>query len=125
MKDGTVQATGRNDHGQLGDGSNSDRTNSVPVLDSGGSPFSDVTAISAGAFHSLFLKSDGTIWATGENSDGRLMAPQFPDQSGTSDGWYWCSFVRYHCHLRRRDAQRTPPNPMVRYGQWATTVMDV
>ena len=72
MKDGTVQATGRNDHGQLGDGSNSDRTNSVPVLDSGGSPFSDVTAISAGAFHSLFLKSDGTIWATGENSDGRL-----------------------------------------------------
>ena len=72
MKDGTVQATGRNDHGQLGDGTNSDRTSSVPVLDSGGSPFSDVTAISAGAFHSLFLKSDGTVWATGENSDGRL-----------------------------------------------------
>ena len=72
MKDGTVQATGRNDHGQLGDGTNFDRTSSVPVLDSGGSPFSDVTAISAGAFHSLFLKSDGSVWATGENSDGRL-----------------------------------------------------
>ena len=32
MKDGTVQATGRNDHGQLGDGTNTDRTSSVPVL---------------------------------------------------------------------------------------------
>ena len=32
----------------------------------------DVAAISAGGNHSLFLKKDGTVWASGENEDGRL-----------------------------------------------------
>src|SRR5207248_660694 len=31
-----------------------------------------VTATSAGASHSLFLKNDGTVWATGRNSEGQL-----------------------------------------------------
>ena len=33
---------------------------------------SGVTAIAAGAYHSLFLKSDGSLWAMGCNIDGQL-----------------------------------------------------
>ena len=32
----------------------------------------NATAISAGVEHSMVLKTDGSVWATGENSDGRL-----------------------------------------------------
>ncbi|MDB6022880.1 MAG: repeat domain protein, partial [Pedosphaera sp.] len=33
---------------------------------------SGVTAISAGYFHSLFLKNDGSLWGMGYNGDGEL-----------------------------------------------------
>jgi hypothetical protein len=33
---------------------------------------SNVTAIAAGYSHSLFLKSDGSLWAMGYNNDGQL-----------------------------------------------------
>lgn len=33
---------------------------------------SNVTAVAAGAFHTLFLKSDGSLWAMGHNADGEL-----------------------------------------------------
>jgi alpha-tubulin suppressor-like RCC1 family protein len=32
----------------------------------------NVKAISAGNWHSLFLKNDGTVWACGDNSYGQL-----------------------------------------------------
>ena len=32
----------------------------------------DVIAISAGDVHSMILKKDGSVWATGDNSDGQL-----------------------------------------------------
>ncbi len=31
-----------------------------------------VTKIAAGGYHSLFLKSDGSLWAVGNNDDGEL-----------------------------------------------------
>ncbi len=31
-----------------------------------------ITAVAAGAFHSLFLKNDGTVWACGNNGGGQL-----------------------------------------------------
>ncbi len=33
------------------------------------------TAISAGVWHSLFLRSDGTVWAAGTNNYGQLGLP--------------------------------------------------
>ena len=64
-EDGAVWATGRNDQGQLGDGTTTNRTKPVQVM-------TDIAAISAGDSHSLFLKKDGTVWATGRNDEGQL-----------------------------------------------------
>ncbi|MFN3532324.1 MAG: carboxypeptidase regulatory-like domain-containing protein [Candidatus Brocadia sp.] len=65
--DSTVWAWGRNDFGQLGNGTTSDSTVPVQV-----SNLSGVLAIAGGGFHSLGLKSDGTVWAWGDNSYGQL-----------------------------------------------------
>lgn len=37
-----------------------------------GVPMSGVKAISAGGSHSLFLKTDGTVWGCGANEQGEL-----------------------------------------------------
>ncbi len=64
---GTLQAWGKNDQGQLGDGTNFDRTAPVTV-----SSLYSFTAVAAGGFHSVALRSDGTVWAWGSNSSGQL-----------------------------------------------------
>ncbi|WP_316413015.1 RCC1 domain-containing protein [Mesoterricola silvestris] len=58
--DGTVWTWGRNDQGQLGDGTalNHELPAMVPGL-------SGVAGIAAGARHLLALKADGTVWAWG------------------------------------------------------------
>jgi len=66
--DGTVWAWGENIlHGQLGDGTTTDRFTPVQVLVVG-----DATAIAAGANHSLALRGDGTVLAWGDNGYGQL-----------------------------------------------------
>ncbi|HHT9106839.1 MAG TPA: RCC1 domain-containing protein [Candidatus Wujingus californicus] len=69
--DGTVWAWGYNEYGQLGDGS-TDYIKITPVQVSG---LSDVIAIAGGGFHSLALKSDGTVWAWGEWGGGGVTTP--------------------------------------------------
>lgn len=64
---GTVLSWGDNDHGQLGDGTRTDRATPVAVAN-----LSAVVAVSAGGDHSLALKSDGTVWAWGNGSGGKL-----------------------------------------------------
>jgi alpha-tubulin suppressor-like RCC1 family protein len=59
---------GRNNSGQLGLGNfDTPQPNPVTVVNSG-----DITAISAGQFFTLFLKTDGTVLATGDNTLGQL-----------------------------------------------------
>jgi alpha-tubulin suppressor-like RCC1 family protein len=67
--DGTVLAWGSNSNGQLGDGATTDSL--VPKQISSSS-LSGVNAIAAGAYHSLALKSDGKVWAWGNNYSGQL-----------------------------------------------------
>jgi alpha-tubulin suppressor-like RCC1 family protein len=67
--DGTVWAWGYNFDGQLGTGS-SDTTSHVTATQV--TSLNSVTAIAAGAFHNLALKSDGTVWAWGWNAKGQL-----------------------------------------------------
>ena len=65
--DGTVWGWGRNDYGQLGDGSTINRL--APTQVKG---LYDIVAVSAGYCHSLALKKDGTVWAWGDNWSGTL-----------------------------------------------------
>jgi len=61
--DSTVWAWGKNHDGQLGSGTMGG-INNTPAQVSG---LSSVTAIGAGDHHSFAVKSDGTLWAWGEN----------------------------------------------------------
>lgn len=72
--DGTLWAWGTNDHGQLGDGSRTLRTEPVRIGAPGG-----WIDIAAGATHSVGLKRDGTLWVWGDNAAGQL------GTAGTSD----------------------------------------
>ncbi len=65
--DGTVWAWGRNNFGQIGDGTFKNRKTPVQVKD-----LTDVVAIAGGYLHSLALRSDGTVWAWGSNWSGQL-----------------------------------------------------
>ncbi|MGO9586482.1 MAG: RCC1 domain-containing protein [Limisphaerales bacterium] len=68
--DGSLWAMGYNENGQLGDGitdSGYYETNQPEEIVANG-----VTAIAAGINHSLFLKSDGSLWAMGRNFYGQL-----------------------------------------------------
>jgi alpha-tubulin suppressor-like RCC1 family protein len=90
-EDGTVVAWGYNQFGQLGDGTTTQRNTPVqvkgypptnePVSSSSAASFtwdtwdnnlSGVKAISAGEYHSLAVKEDGTVFAWGYNSYGQL-----------------------------------------------------
>jgi alpha-tubulin suppressor-like RCC1 family protein len=64
----TAWAWGSNGFVQLGDNTNTNRSSPVSVV--GG--FTDWCQVSAGSFHSLGVRTNGTAWAWGWNSSGRL-----------------------------------------------------
>lgn len=66
--DGTLWAWGEGSLGQLGDNSTVKKSSPVSVV--GG--FTNWIQISAGAFHNLAIRSDGTMWAWGYNATGQL-----------------------------------------------------
>lgn len=68
MAAGDVKCWGRNNFGQLGDGTNTDRLQ--PIIVSGLA--SDLTAISAGSVHTCALTSSGKIICWGRNYSGQL-----------------------------------------------------
>ncbi len=87
--DGTLWAWGMNIHGQLGDGdwSTTDKHSPVQVGSS-----TDWMAVNAGSFHTLGIKSDGTLWAWGMNEwgqlgDGTTTDKRSPVQVGSSTDW--------------------------------------
>ena len=51
--------------GQLGDGTTTDRSDPVRIMD-------QVIAVAAGQSYALAIKSDGTIWTWGGNIVGEL-----------------------------------------------------
>jgi hypothetical protein len=67
---GSLWAMGDNSYGQLGDGTTDNdnyQTNLPEQIVA-----SNVTAITGGGYFSLFIQSDGSLWAMGDNEDGQL-----------------------------------------------------
>lgn len=62
---GSLWVLGKNNQGQLGDGTDINKSTAVMIEPSG------VTDISAGGNHSLYIKN-GKLWAMGSNADGQL-----------------------------------------------------
>jgi alpha-tubulin suppressor-like RCC1 family protein len=67
LSDGTVQCTGSNSHGELGNGTTTDSPTFVPVQG-----LTDVVSVSAGACHTCAMRRDGTASCWGFNDNGQL-----------------------------------------------------
>jgi alpha-tubulin suppressor-like RCC1 family protein len=87
---GTAWAWGLNDNGQLGDNTITKRSSPVSVV--GG--YTDWCQVSAGTSHSLGLRTNGTAWAWGQGTLGRLGDNTVADKSspvsvvgGYTDWW--------------------------------------
>jgi alpha-tubulin suppressor-like RCC1 family protein len=70
--DGSLWGMGDNGWGQLGDGTFEPGINDACTNVPEEIVASNVTTIAAGGAHSLFLKSDGSLWAMGKNLSGQL-----------------------------------------------------
>jgi alpha-tubulin suppressor-like RCC1 family protein len=95
---GTLWSWGYNGNGELGDGTTTSRTS--PVQEN--SVATDWSAVSAGFYHTVALKNNGTLWAWGRNSDGQLgdstrTQRSIPTQEATgSTNWRAISAGGYH-----------------------------
>jgi alpha-tubulin suppressor-like RCC1 family protein len=68
--DRTVSAWGYNNFGQVGDGTQTDRTLPVQVVG-----LTNIVGVAAGWAHSLAVRGDGTVWAWGGNVYATLGIP--------------------------------------------------
>jgi alpha-tubulin suppressor-like RCC1 family protein len=106
--DGTVWAWGWNQYGQLGDNSITDRPTPVQV-GSTVAGFTNIIAVSAGSYHSMALKSDGTVWVWGNNQVGQIGngstsgAQLMPVQNTTLTNVSQISSGLLHSFARRTD----------------------
>jgi alpha-tubulin suppressor-like RCC1 family protein/outer membrane protein assembly factor BamB len=106
--DGTIWAWGTNRFGELGIGINSGSSTNflrrVPMMVGTNS---DWASVSAGAFHALALKTNGTIWSWGRDNFGQLGVggavdgrdthnENAPLQIGTSSNWTTIEAGSFH-----------------------------
>ena len=83
-KDGTVWSWGNNEYGALGNGTYGTYSNAYSTVPVQAVGLSDVTAISAGVFYTMALRSDGTPWVWGRSNYGTA--------------WNWPDGVRFGAH---------------------------
>jgi len=90
--DGTLWSWGKNDYGQLGDGTTTDNPKVRQVRAASGNGYlTDVKSVRANSFGAIVLKNDGTVWAWGDNSnyqlgDGTTTSAKRPIQVKGLDG---------------------------------------
>ena len=100
--DGTAWCQGRNDFGQLGDGTVDLRVSPVQVIGTGWS------RISAGGSTTCGVKLDGTLWCWGLNNFGQLGGPDketslVPRQVGIANVWRDVSAAWHHACATQSD----------------------
>lgn len=95
--DGTLWATGWNEYGQVGDGTNENKN----VLTKIGKD-NDWKSVTLGAnLQTLAIKKDGTLWAWGANSKGQLgdgtnIDRNVPTKIGNDTDWKYVAAGRQH-----------------------------
>src|SRR5690606_38917701 len=88
-EDGTIYSWGFNSNGRTGLGTGSGNTQTPTQIGSD----TDWVDFSPGGFHSMALKSDGTLWVWGSNQNGQLGSgseggqSNSPQQMGDADDW--------------------------------------
>lgn len=95
--DGTLVGFGLNHSGQLGDGTAVDRVIPTATVDAS----TLWTGVSVGDFHTLGLRSDGSIWGWGLNQNGQIgdktnFDKMVPTQIGTDKKWTVISAGKAH-----------------------------
>ena len=112
--DGTLWTWGRNFYGQLGDNSITNRSSPVQTV-SGGTNWK---LIACGTGHTAAIKTDGTLWTWGSNSDGQLgdnsvsnrSSPVQTVSAGTN--WKQVACGQYHTACIRDDSADIFGNPL-------------
>ena len=109
--DKTLWVWGYNEFGQLGDGSTTDKN--TPIQES--TTATTWSSIAAGYYHTVALKSDGTLWAWGSNGKGSLgdgsnVDKTTPTQESTV-GTNWSAIVAGTAHTVALKSSGTQPTP--------------
>ena len=106
--DGTIWAWGLNNKGQLGNGTTIESHNPAQVDVAG----NDWVSIAAGLDFTVALKSDGTLWAWGDNSAGQiggdpvsLSYSETPRQISTDTDWAAVSCGALHCLALKKNGK--------------------
>ena len=76
---GSLWGMGGNANGQLGDGTTTNKVNPVEIENSGVSS----AVVSGGGSHSLYIKSDGSLWVMGQNNYGQLGDGTYTDRNSS------------------------------------------
>jgi len=103
-EDGSLWAWGSNELGQVGDGGQSDSLSPKRI---GGEE--DVwIAVAAGRWHTLAIRSDGSLWAWGANiwgqlGDGTKVYKVLPVRVGEDTNWKMVSAGEYHSLALKND----------------------
>jgi formylglycine-generating enzyme required for sulfatase activity len=69
---GSAVGSGRNNNGEIGQGTSSQYLSPVASLFSDGNRSNGLSAVTAGGGHALYLKTDGTLYGVGSNYNGQL-----------------------------------------------------
>ena len=78
---------GGNRSGQLGDGTSKPRSRPFQIEASG------VVSVVSGGDHTLYLKSDGSVWGMGGNGNGELGLPEERKRISDPDLWPYDTYV--------------------------------
>ena len=102
-QDGSLYAWGRNQKGQLGDGTLLDRT--TPTVIGSSKIWKKVVA---GEYHAIGLQTDGTLWAWGLNLNGQLGTGNSADSNvpiavGSDTDWVDIAAGAYHSAAVKSD----------------------
>lgn len=108
--DSRIYCWGKNDSGQLGDGTTTSRIEPMPVLITKGDPLENVENFVLGTEHACALLENGEVWCWGENAFRMVLDDVTTDQhfavsTGRDDAEDVSAGSNFSCALLRRDSQ--------------------